>query len=178
MVEAYAAKHLNPQSPFATRGSDDQTTSSHITSQLVPTDTRRQTKAMPAERAEPFPAHLDNDNDVEVDLEMERPPYIHAMLSGGIGGTMGDMLMHSLDTVKTRQQGDPHMPPKYTSMGSSYYTILKQEGFTRGLYGGVVPAFLGSFAGTLIFFGSYEWSKRKMLDAGITPSLAYLAGGM
>ncbi|KAH0165121.1 hypothetical protein KCU86_g18401, partial [Aureobasidium melanogenum] len=39
--------------------------------------------------------------------EEDRPPYVHAMLAGGLGGLMGDMLMHSLDTVKTRQQGDP-----------------------------------------------------------------------
>ena len=106
-----------------------------------------------------------------------RPPYVHAMLAGGIGGTTGDMLMHSLDTVKTRQQGDPHMPPKYTSMYNTYTTIFKQEGVSRGLYGGVTPAFLGSFGGTLIFFGCYEWSKRCMLDMGVTPSLAYLMAG-
>ena len=99
------------------------------------------------------------------------------MLAGGIGGTSGDMLMHSLDTVKTRQQGDPHMPPKYTSMSASYSTIFKQEGFRKGLYGGVTPAFLGSFPGTVIFFGAYEYTKRKMLDAGVNPSISYLAGG-
>lgn len=99
------------------------------------------------------------------------------MLAGGLGGTMGDMLMHSLDTVKTRQQGDPHMPPKYTSMGSTYVTIFRQEGVRRGLYGGVTPAFLGSFSGTVLFFGSYEWFKRKMIDMGVTPSIAYLASG-
>ena len=107
-----------------------------------------------------------------------RPPYVHAMLAGGLGGTMGDMLMHSMDTVKTRQQGDPNLPPRYTSMGSTYLTILRQEGAgTRGLYGGVTPAFLGSFAGTFIFFGAYEWSKRQMLDHGVTPTMAYLSAG-
>ena len=114
---------------------------------------------------------------VAVDDEAYRPPYLHAMLAGGIGGTTGDMLMHSLDTVKTRQQGDPHMPPKYTSMGNTYYTIWRQEGVSRGLYGGVLPAFLGSFSGTLIFFGVYEWSKRQMIDRGINPSLSYLSAG-
>lgn len=99
------------------------------------------------------------------------------MLSGGLGGLTGDMLMHSLDTVKTRQQGDPHMPPKYTSMGSTYYTIWRQEGFVRGLYGGVQPAFLGSFCGTVCFFGTYEYSKRYMIDNGITPSVAYFTAG-
>ena len=100
------------------------------------------------------------------------------MIAGGIGGTTGDLLMHSLDTVKTRQQGDPHIPPKYATMSSSYSTILRQEGIRRGLYGGWVPATLGSFPGTIIFFGTYEYSKRHMIDFGIRPQLAYLTSGM
>ncbi|RYP39464.1 hypothetical protein DL767_002198 [Monosporascus sp. MG133] len=99
------------------------------------------------------------------------------MIAGGLGGTTGDMLMHSLDTVKTRQQGDPHFPPKYTSLGSSYYTIWRQEGVRRGLYGGWLPAMMGSFPGTVLFFGTYEWSKRHMLDYGIQPHVSYLTAG-
>ncbi|KAL7628887.1 hypothetical protein AAE478_000402 [Parahypoxylon ruwenzoriense] len=106
-----------------------------------------------------------------------RPPYIYSMIAGGVGGTTGDMLMHSLDTVKTRQQGDPHFPPKYTSLGSSYYTIWRQEGIRRGLYGGWLPAMMGSFPGTVLFFGSYEWSKRHMLDYGIQSHVSYLMAG-
>lgn len=109
--------------------------------------------------------------------EEGRPPYLHSMIAGGIGGTTGDLLMHSLDTVKTRQQGDPHIPPKYATMSSSYSTILRQEGIRRGLYGGWVPATLGSFPGTIIFFGTYEYSKRHMIDFGIRPQLAYLTSG-
>lgn len=100
------------------------------------------------------------------------------MIAGGIGGTTGDLLMHSLDTVKTRQQGDPHMPPKYTTMASSYSKILRQEGIRKGLYGGWLPALLGSFPGTIIFFGTYEYSKRHMIDYGINPQVAYLTSGM
>ncbi|KAG9241485.1 mitochondrial carrier protein-like protein [Calycina marina] len=112
------------------------------------------------------------------DIETEaRPPYLHCMMAGGLGGTTGDLLMHSLDTVKTRQQGDPHMPPRYTTMSSSYATIFRQEGIRRGLYGGWVPAMLGSFPGTVIFFGTYEYSKRHMIDFGIRPQLAYLTSG-
>jgi len=99
------------------------------------------------------------------------------MLAGGLGGSTGDMLMHSLDTVKTRQQGDPHIPPKYTSLGSSYLKIFRQEGFRRGLYGGWIPALSGSFPATCFFFGSYEWSKRRMLEYGVQPHLAYLLAG-
>lgn len=100
------------------------------------------------------------------------------MIAGGIGGTTGDMLMHSLDTVKTRQQGDPHIPPKYSSMASSYSMILRQEGIRKGLYGGWLPAMLGSFPGTIIFFGTYEYTKRHLIDAGVTPQLSYLSSGM
>lgn len=99
------------------------------------------------------------------------------MIAGGLGGSCGDMLMHSLDTVKTRQQGDPHIPSKYTSLRSSYFTILRQEGIGRGLYSGWLPALVGSLPGTVIFFGTYEFSKRHLLDYGIQPHLAYLASG-
>ncbi|MCJ1245631.1 hypothetical protein MMC30_002835 [Trapelia coarctata] len=114
---------------------------------------------------------------MEEEEEESRPPYWQSMIAGGIGGTTGDLLMHSLDTVKTRQQGDTHIPPRYTSMSSSYATIFRQEGFRRGLYSGVTPAFLGSFPGTIIFFGTYEYSKRHLIDKGVPHSLAYLAGG-
>lgn len=113
----------------------------------------------------------------EEEEEYSRSPYWQCMIAGGIGGTSGDLLMHSIDTVKTRQQGDPHIPPKYGSLSSTYAKIFRQEGFRKGLYSGVIPAFLGSFPGTIIFFGFYEYSKRHMLDAGVNPSIAYLAGG-
>ncbi|KAL4722608.1 hypothetical protein ACLX1H_010489 [Fusarium chlamydosporum] len=114
----------------------------------------------------------------DVDVEAEgRPPYLHAMIAGGIGGSTGDLLMHSLDTVKTRQQGDPHVPSRYTSLGQSYYTIWRQEGIRRGLYGGWIPALGGSFPGTVMFFGTYEWSKRFLIDHGVQQHVSYLAAG-
>ncbi|KAI9681588.1 MAG: hypothetical protein M1829_000785 [Trizodia sp. TS-e1964] len=117
---------------------------------------------------------IDGDSIIADDFD-RRPSYLRSMIAGGIGGTTGDLLMHSIDTVKTRQQGDPHFPPKYTSMSSSYATILRQEGLRRGLYGGVFPAFLGSFPGTIIFFGTYEYSKRHLIDSGVNPHISYLA---
>ena len=99
------------------------------------------------------------------------------MLAGGIGGTSGDILMHSLDTVKTRQQGDPHFPPKYTTMSDTYTKIFRQEGIRKGLYGGIEAAMLGSFPGTVVFFGTYEYCKRHLLDYGVNPSISYLTAG-
>lgn len=98
------------------------------------------------------------------------------MVAGGIGGSTGDILMHSLDTVKTRQQGAP-TAIKYSTMSDAYVTIFREEGFRRGLYSGVTPAFMGSLPGTVIFFGVYEFSKRNLIDAGCPENLAYLSGG-
>ena len=168
MVLDRVASYLFPQAA-------SQSPSSHITSNDGPGGPAI---AMPDMRREAEEFRTDTSQAaVDADHDAYRPPYLHAMLAGGIGGTMGDMLMHSLDTVKTRQQGDPHLPPKYTSMGNSYYTILRQEGVRRGLYGGVAPAFLGSFGGTVIFFGCYEWSKRFLVDQGLNPTVAYFASG-
>ncbi|KAF8439222.1 mitochondrial carrier domain-containing protein [Terfezia claveryi] len=99
------------------------------------------------------------------------------MIAGGFGGATGDMMMHSLDTVKTRQQGAPSVL-KYSTMGDAYTTIFREEGFRRGLYGGVAPAFMGSLPGTMIFFGTYEYSKRHLLDMGCPDAAAYLIGGL
>ncbi|KAL1585391.1 hypothetical protein WHR41_05746 [Cladosporium halotolerans] len=163
-VASYLFPNAEPQSSSSSSFRDDVLGAPALTMQ----DMRREKEDFRPDTAHTVAEH---------DEEAYRPPYLHAMLAGGIGGTMGDMLMHSLDTVKTRQQGDPHLPPKYTSMGNSYYTILRQEGVSRGLYGGVLPAFLGSFGGTVIFFGCYEWSKRYMVDHGVTPAAAYFASG-
>ena len=84
--------------------------------------------------------------------------------------------MHSLDTVKTRQQGAPSVP-KYFNMGSAYRSIFHEEGLLRGLYAGVTPAILGSIPGTAIFFGTYEFSKRNFIDMGVNDTLAPLLAG-
>ncbi|ODA77963.1 hypothetical protein RJ55_06566 [Drechmeria coniospora] len=120
------------------------------------------------------PARIMKPDDIQVE---DRPPYLHSMIAGGIGGSTGDLLMHSLDTVKTRQQGDPNIPTRYPSLGQSYYTIWRQEGIRRGLYGGWIPALSGSFPGTVLFFGTYEWSKRFLIDHGLQHHLAYLSAG-
>jgi hypothetical protein len=126
----------------------------------------------------PIAAHNNMDKlDEEGIVQPRRAPIWQCMIAGGLGGSSGDLLMHSLDTVKTRQQGDPHFPPRYAHMSSSYYKIFREEGFRRGLYGGITPALLGSFPATVIFFGIYEVSKRSMLDYGINEHVAFLTAG-
>ncbi|CAG8518800.1 16251_t:CDS:2 [Dentiscutata erythropus] len=105
-------------------------------------------------------------------------PLIHVMFAGGIGGSTADFLMHSIDTVKTRLQGQRTIKPlKYQNMLHAYVTIFKQEGITRGLYSGVTPAILGSVPATTIYFGMYELTKRKLTAIGIPDTFAHLTAG-
>ncbi|KAG7194294.1 uncharacterized protein KQ657_005024 [Scheffersomyces spartinae] len=100
------------------------------------------------------------------------------MIAGGFGGMVGDTVMHSLDTVKTRQQGFPNNL-KYRNMIPAYITIIKQEGFFRGLYGGYLPAILGSFPSTAAFFGTYEYTKRTLINNfGFNDTISYFAAGV
>lgn len=100
------------------------------------------------------------------------------MIAGGFGGMVGDTSMHSLDTVKTRQQGFAHHI-KYKNMIPAYLTIFREEGFFRGLYGGYTPAILGLFPLTAAFFGTYEYTKRKLIgDYGMNETISYFIAGV
>ncbi|RLV92002.1 putative mitochondrial carrier [Spathaspora sp. JA1] len=110
--------------------------------------------------------------------ETKYPPVWHCMVAGGFGGMVGDTSMHSLDTVKTRQQGFP-FNKKYKNMIPAYRTILKEEGLFRGLYGGYTPAILGSLPSTAAFFGTYEYTKRKMINEfHINETVSYFIAGV
>ncbi|KAK6201512.1 mitochondrial carrier domain-containing protein [Scheffersomyces amazonensis] len=121
----------------------------------------------------PQPPKNDNNHDKDV-----LSPVFNCMLAGGFGGMVGDTSMHSLDTVKTRQQGLIHHL-KYKNMIPAYITIFKEEGFFRGLYGGYSPAILGSFPSTAAFFGTYEYSKRKLInDYKLNETFSYFIAGI
>lgn len=100
------------------------------------------------------------------------------MLAGGIGGLIGDSVMYPLDTVKTRQQGAPS-EIKYRSTLRAFMNLTREEGVFRGLYGGYLPAALGSFPATLTFFLTYESTKRFFINnCGVPDSLAYFTSGL
>ncbi|OLL22973.1 putative mitochondrial carrier [Neolecta irregularis DAH-3] len=104
-------------------------------------------------------------------------PLWKVMISGGIGGLTGDFLMHSIDTVKTRQQAAVNVL-KYLNMSTAYRTIYHEEGILRGLYSGITPALMGSLPGTVLFFGTYEFSKRRLLDIGCPETPTHLLSGL
>lgn len=108
---------------------------------------------------------------------MARLTHRQAILAGTLGGTVGDLLMYSLDTVKTRQQGAPGVL-KYASTGGAYRALVREEGVLRGLYAGVTPAMLGSVPGTAIFFATYELAKRNLIAIGCPETVSHLTSGL
>lgn len=147
--------------------------SQSFTTSAIPTPFQPHRHHEHTRKTEPPP---ENTKPPEKDSE-NRSPIISCILAGGFGGAIGDSSMHSLDTVKTRQQG-LLFNPKYKSMIPAYATIIKEEGFFRGLYGGYTPAILGSFPSTATFFGTYELSKRAMINYGINDTVSYFVAGV
>lgn len=135
-------------------------------------------ESLPVEGLTTSPQGTDNDRDgFEDDLD-SKSPIINCMIAGGFGGAVGDSSMHSLDTVKTRQQGFLQNL-KYKNMIPAYRTIFKEEGFFRGLYGGYSPAILGSLPSTAAFFGIYEYSKRTFInDYNLNETFSYFVAGV
>lgn len=107
----------------------------------------------------------------------KEPTLLACAIAGGFGGGVGDTLMHSLDTVKTRQQGASHVA-KYNSTLRAYGTILREEGIRRGLYSGYSAALLGSLPSSAVFFFTYETVKRAAInDYGVPETVAFLGAG-
>lgn len=107
----------------------------------------------------------------------KEPKLIACALAGGLGGVVGDTLMHSLDTVKTRQQGASHVL-KYNNTLTAYKTIFKEEGIRRGLYSGYSAALLGSLPSSAVFFLTYETVKRAAInDYNVPETIAFLSAG-
>ncbi|KAG1056379.1 hypothetical protein G6F46_001270 [Rhizopus delemar] len=115
---------------------------------------------------------------ISLDGSSKYPPFFDACVAGGVGGSAADFIMHSVDTVKTRLQGQPHSRvQKYTSMVQAYKTILKQEGVMRGLYAGVTPAMIGSIPGTTLYFAVYEMTKRTLNETSVPEVISHLTAG-
>lgn len=76
------------------------------------------------------------------------PPFISALLAGGIAGTTVDLSLFPLDTLKTRLQAGPGQ-------------FWKSGGF-RGVYQGVGSAVVGSAPGAALFFVTYESVKKRL----------------
>ncbi|KAI9482585.1 mitochondrial carrier domain-containing protein [Zychaea mexicana] len=113
-----------------------------------------------------------------LDANINFPPYFDTIVAGAIGGASGDFMMHSVDTVKTRVQGQPHhRPSKYHNMVQAYRLIWKEEGVLRGLYAGITPAMLGSLPATTLYFSAYEFTKRTLTGYNVPEVVSHLTAG-
>ncbi|GAX29517.1 solute carrier family 25 (mitochondrial S-adenosylmethionine transporter), member 26 [Fistulifera solaris] len=82
------------------------------------------------------------------------PPFLVAMLAGGLAGTSVDVTLFPLDTLKTRLQAPGG--------------FIKAGGF-RGVYNGLGAAALGSAPGAALFFSTYETMKVLLVKNGDQP---------
>jgi len=90
-----------------------------------------------------------------------QPSFVCSLLSGAVAGPCVDIALYPLDTIKTRLQ----------SAGG----FLKAGGF-RGVYAGLGAGALGSAPGSMLFFSTYEGTKKVMGGTGETPTGHVVAG--
>ncbi|KAI9209233.1 mitochondrial carrier domain-containing protein [Polychytrium aggregatum] len=113
-------------------------------------------------------------------LEEPRPhappyqaPLPYAIVCGAVAAGISDSLMHSLDTVKTRMQGQmTSNGTKYSGLIQSFRTIIQEEG-PKSLFSGLGAAAAGSVLSTAAYFGFYESIKRRLLADGVNPVASF-----
>lgn len=122
---------------------------------------------------------IKGENLQNIQIKETGPPIIIHGISGGLAGTLADAVLHPLDTLKTRMQGQlTSKSVKYSGFLPTISIIIKEEGI-RGLFGGFSASLLGSLSGQTMYFLSYELVKRKLLDMHVTPEASYfVAGGL
>jgi solute carrier family 25 S-adenosylmethionine transporter 26 len=82
-----------------------------------------------------------------------------ALLSGGVAGTVADVTLYPLDTLKTRLQAPEG--------------FIKAGGF-KGTYKGLGAAAAGSAPGAAFFFAVYEMIKANLSSSNAPPALVHM----
>ena len=77
------------------------------------------------------------------------------LVSGGVAGSVTDVVLFPLDTIKTRLQAAEG---------------FRRAGGFRGAYKGLGAAAAGSAPGAALFFATYEESKRQLAMVGALPA--------
>lgn len=79
----------------------------------------------------------------------DAPSFFTSLVSGGVAGTVCDISLYPIDTIKTRLQ--------------SAQGFVKSGGF-RGVYKGLSVAAVGSAPGAALFFSTYEMTKQRLQE--------------
>ncbi|GJQ15315.1 hypothetical protein GpartN1_g7106.t1 [Galdieria partita] len=96
------------------------------------------------------------------------PAYVYA-IAGASGGISNVLLLHPMDTLKTRFQARSFSLPGsyYTSLVEAFYSIIREEGIWA-LYKGMGPALVGSMISWSLYFQSYHLFKSRLSSWGET----------
>ncbi|GJD12236.1 Folate transporter 1, chloroplastic [Galdieria sulphuraria] len=96
------------------------------------------------------------------------PAYVYA-IAGASGGLSNVLLLHPMDTLRTRFQARSFSLPGsyYTNLIQASYSIIRQEGFWA-LYKGMGPALVGSMISWSLYFQSYHLFKSRLSSWGET----------
>jgi solute carrier family 25 (mitochondrial S-adenosylmethionine transporter), member 26 len=81
--------------------------------------------------------------------------------AGGAAGALTNCILFPLDTVKTLRQADP---VRFPGALPAALSVLRRQGL-RGLYAGISPALVGSALSSALYFGTYEFVRRRMRRA-------------
>jgi hypothetical protein len=98
------------------------------------------------------------------------------MVSGLFSGSIAKLFTHPIDTVKAKIQVETGK----SKILNVFQNTLKNEG-VKGLYKGLPVSVFGSMPASVLYFGSYEWAKKKLLmfkNFSQGEFLMYFLGGM
>ncbi|PXF44814.1 S-adenosylmethionine carrier 1, chloroplastic/mitochondrial [Gracilariopsis chorda] len=94
----------------------------------------------------------------------EKWTIIADLLAGGLAGVCCDMILHPVDTVKSRLHVQRGPPFKYRSMLHGFRLITQQEGVRKGLYAGFGAVIAGTIPTHAVMFAGYKAIKRRGED--------------
>jgi hypothetical protein len=101
------------------------------------------------------------------------------MMSGLFAGSIAKFFTHPLDTIKAKIQVNSSVTNKARILDTFTHT-LKTEGL-KGLYRGLPVSVFGSMPASVLYFGSYEFAKKRLLlfkNFSHGEFLMYFLGGM
>lgn len=91
----------------------------------------------------------------------ERWAIISDLVAGAAAGLACDLVLHPVDTVKSRLHVQRGPPFKYRSMFHGFRLIAQQEGVRRGLYAGFGAVLAGTIPTHAVMFAGYKAVKRR-----------------
>ncbi|KAK0167308.1 hypothetical protein PV327_004725 [Microctonus hyperodae] len=91
--------------------------------------------------------------------------------AGSLGGVAVVYVGQPLDTVKVKMQTFPAM---YRGMADCFMKTLKNEGFSKGLYAGTIPAVVANVAENSVLFAAYGGCQKAIANITGKESVAEL----